>query len=181
MEVGWSAAGVDFAGDVLGSLGGVCVVAWDWPAEAKSPQVVFGAELRDAARFINATERIAASHQTAPVRWRMSDGWLWLSSSAAALENVSRAAAGAAPSLGGDPQWPKRLEGLPHNNWLWMYADTARLARGGQQESANHLAPLLACATALGDNNAVTVTSSLGTVATAWLALERLAGPVAGK
>lgn len=179
MEVGWSAAGVDFAGDVLGSLGSQCVVAWDWPADAKSPQLVCGAELRDAARLVNATERLAASRQMPPLRWRMSGGWLWMSSSVDTLERMAQAGA-PGKSLASHPHWAKRLEGLPRNGWLWLYADTARLAASGRPEAAR-VVPLLACATGMGDDSAMAMTSPWGAVATAWLALERLAGPPAGE
>jgi hypothetical protein len=173
MEVAWGATGVDFASELVGNLGSQCVVAWDWPAAAKSPRLVWGAEVRDAARFAGVTQRLAASRQLPPLRWRVSDGWLWLSSSSDALERMAQAGA-AGRSLASHPQWANRLAGLPRNGWLWLYADTARFAAAGRPEAAS-LAPLLACVSTLGDHSAVTMTSPMGALATVWLAAERLA------
>lgn len=173
MEVGWSVAGLDFPEDMLGCLGGGCIVAWDWPAEVKWPQLFFGAEVRDRKRLANATDRLAASPRAAPLRWREMDGWLWMSSSADALDRVARAAAGTVPSLRNDPQWSRQLEELPRRGCAWVYANPARLADTGKEATAR-LTPLAACVSSFGNHSTVTSSSSLGMITTAWLAVERL-------
>lgn len=174
MEVAWGATGVDFASDLLGNLGSQCVVAWDWPATVKSPRLLWGAEVRDAARFTNVTQRLAASRQVTPLRWRVSDGWLWLSSSSDALEQMAQAGA-AGKSLASQSQWANRIAGMPRNGWLWLYADTARFATTGRPEAAR-LAPFLGCVASLGENSAVTMTSPMGVLTTVWLAVDQMAG-----
>jgi hypothetical protein len=177
MNVGWSAADVDFAKDMLGSLGNPCVLAWDRPDGAKSAQWFFGAPLRDPARLVNTTERLAATLQAAPLRWRMADGWLWMSSSTEALDRVCHAMAGTAPSLSSDPQWTRHLEELPRSGWMWVYADTMRFSDKGTGGPSRKM-PLMACLSSFGDYSTATVSSASGVLPALWQLVEQLAdGP----
>jgi hypothetical protein len=170
-EVGWSDAGVDFSSDVLSALAPLCAFVADWPSADGAPALLFGAPVREQGRIEAAMRRAARGAHGAPLMWRMTGGWLWLSPSAGALERVARTAAGEQATLRSACRRSEALGSLPPKGWLWAYADWSRLVCAGDGAAPQQL---FANVTNRGRYEVGTAVSPLGLGATAWFAAEKL-------
>jgi hypothetical protein len=165
-ETGWTAQQTDFAGDVLGTVGTPTAVALDWPAGQRRLAVLFGAPLQKPERLKAVMQRFEKSPP--PLRWRVVKDWLWLSVSEDSLERVSQTARGGTPALRASIQRQTTLAG--NGGWWWFFADTARLASAFDVSAARQ--PLLTSVVRRGRFDEATAVSPLGSVVSAWLAIE---------
>lgn len=168
-ETGWSSIGIDFQKDLLGMLQSPCIVALDWPDGLQSPDALFGAAVKDAARLHETLQRTNAPPNRWPLRWRLIDGWLWLAPTEAALDRVANTASGTSCSLDGNPEWRRALPTLPSGAWGWCFASSARLSAG------NDPGALAGNVTRRGGHDVCTIQSSFGAAMTAWLMLDHAA------
>ncbi len=166
-EGGWTTQQIDFAHDVLGTLDTPTAVALDWPAGQRRLAVLFGAPVREPDRLAAIMRRFDGAAQPAPIRWRVINGWLWMSFSEEALERVNRAASGPAPSWRMDTEAASLAAG---GGWLWFFTDTARFATAPDRPEA--IRPLLAGTSRHGRFDETATVSSLGSWVNAWLAIE---------
>lgn len=164
-ETAWTVQQVDFAHDVLGTLGTPTTVALDWPPGQRRLALLFGAPLRQPARLNDVMQRFG---QMPPLYWRVVNGWLWLSSSQESLDRVGQTARAAAPTLRSSLQEPAMLAG--NGGWWWFFADTARLSASFGVSSAKQ--PLLTSVVRRGRFDEATAVSPLGSIVSAWLAIE---------
>ena len=167
-EAAWMAQQADFARDVLGTLGTPVAVALDWPAGQQRLAVLFGAPLRDPDRLTAILQRFDKAGQAPPIRWRIVNGWLWLSFSEESLERVSQTARGSTPALRIGVQGQAAL--VANSGWLWVFADTARFATVLDNPAA--MPPLLAGMARHGRYDEALAVSPLGNIVSAWLAIE---------
>ena len=173
-ETGWTAQQTDFAGDVLSTVGTPTVVALDWPPGGRRLAVLFGAPLQKPDRLKTVMQRFG---KTPPLRWRIVKDWLWMSVSADSLERVSQTAQGAAPTLRSGIQHPTAL--ATNGGWWWLFADTARLATAFDVSAARQ--PLLTSVVRRDRFDEATAVSPLGSIVSAWLAIEATDRPPEGR
>lgn len=176
-ETGWTVQQTDFAGDVLGTLGTPTAVALDWPVGQRRLAVLFGAPLREPDRLAAVMQRFDKVRQPPPLCWRVVNDWLWLSPSEEALERVSRTARGAAPTLKADVQ--RQTTFAANGGWWWFFADTARLTTTLDIGVAKQ--PLLTSVVRRGRFDEATAVSPLGSIVSAWLAIEATDRPYEAK
>ena len=176
-ETGWVAQRTDFAGDVLGALGTPTAVALDWPEGQRRLAVLFGAPLQKPDRLKAVMRRFDKAQQPPPLRWRIVNDWLWLSSSEDSLERVSQTARGAAPSLKVGVQRQATL--ATNGGWWWLFADTVRLTTTFDFSAAQQ--PLLTSVVRQGRFDEATAVSPLGSIVSAWLAIEATDRPPPAK
>lgn len=174
-ETGWTAQQSDFAGDVLGALGTPTAVALDWPPGQRRLAVLFGAPLQKPDRLKAVMQRFDKAQP--PLRWRIVKDWLWLSPSEDSLERVSQTARGAAPTLRAGIQRQATL--ATNGGWWWLFADTARLATTFGVSTATQ--PLLTSVVRRGRFDEATAVSPLGSIVSAWLAIEATDRPHEGR
>lgn len=167
-ETGWVAKQTDFAGDVLGTLGTPTTVALDWPPGQRRLAVLFGAPLKGPDRLKAVMQRFDTA-QPPPLHWRIVNDWLWLSPSKDSLERVSQTAQGATPTLRAGIQ--RHTTVAANGGWWWFFADTARLAAMFGM-SAEMQQPLLTRVVRHGRFDEATAFSPLGSIVSAWLAIE---------
>jgi len=167
-ETGWTVQQTDFAGDVLGTLGTPTAVALDWPAGQRRLALLFGAPVGKPDRLTAVMRRFDSARQPPPLRWRVVNGWLWLSPLEESLERVSQTARGAVPAL---LAGVRRQTALATNGgWWWFFADTARLTTTLGVSTAKQ--PLLTSVARRGRFDEATAVSPLGSIVSAWLAIE---------
>lgn len=176
-EAGWIAQQTDFAGDVLGTLGTPTAVALDWPPGQRRLAVLFGAPLKEPDR-LKAVMRRFDKAQPPPMHWRIVNDWLWLSPSKDSLERVSQTAQGATPTLRAGIQ--RHTTVAANGGWWWFFADTARLATTFGVSTATQQ-PLLTSVVRRGRFDEVTAFSPLGSIVSAWLAIEATDRPHGAK
>ena len=167
-EAGWSAQQINFTRDVLGMLDTPTAVALDWPSGQRRLAVLFGAPLREPERLAAIMRRFDGAPQPPPMRWRVVNGWLWLSFSEESLERVSRTANGSAPGWQMTPQGP--ASPTADSGWLWFVADTGRFAMTPDNAVAKPL--LIAVTSRHGRFDETLAVSPFGSIVSAWLAIE---------
>ncbi|MCX6898487.1 MAG: hypothetical protein NT105_07285 [Verrucomicrobia bacterium] len=167
-ETGWTVQQTDFAHDVLGTLGTPTAVALDWPEGQRRLAVLFGAPLQKPGHLADVMRRFNNAQQLPPLRWRVVNGWLWLSSSTESLDRISQTAQGTAPALRAGMQGQAAL--ATNGGWWWFFADTARLTATFGISAAKQ--PLLTSVVRRGRFDEATAVSPLGSIVSAWLAFE---------